>query len=87
MASSAVRAPLVLGKRLRFCFSKGAIMSSAVLAESSTRLRATVTNSEPEALAAAAMREEEENFPVPKKRREVKVLSAMVNIVLRFTEV
>ena len=61
-------------------------MSSVVLAESSTRLRATVTSSVPDALAEAAISEEEENFPVPRNRREENVLSAIVNIVLRFTE-
>ena len=77
-ASSAVRAPEVLGRIKYFSGSSTERMLSVSGWPKSTRRRATVTISALEASRAAFKAAVAGNFPVPTMRRERKVRPAMI---------
>src|SRR4030042_2534068 len=77
-ASSAVRAPEVLGKIRYFCGSSTDKMLSAWGWERSTLLKATVTISAWELCSAALRAAAEGNLPVPTIRRERKERPAII---------
>src|SRR5206468_5930324 len=81
-ASSAVRAPLVLGKRRkRFGSIKSRMFANgSCLPETSARRSATVTSSVPLAISASRISSFDANFPVPTIRREVNSRSAIFNL-------
>src|SRR5437867_11098344 len=74
-------APLVLGNRRKRFGSMNSKMfaKGSFLPLKSARRRATVTSSAPLASSASRMVSGEENFPVPKMRRERKIRPAMIN--------
>src|SRR5450759_2621038 len=80
MASSAVRHPAVLG-RMRYRFQS---MTSRIVfflgSSRSSRRRATVTSSQPDASNAASMEASSGYFPVPRKSRERSSTPAMTSL-------
>src|ERR1700749_2209777 len=77
-ASLALRTPDVFGNKLN-CGCDRCFKISSLSLVTSTRFKATVTNSEPDASNASSIKAEEENLPVPVNKRELNVLPAITN--------